>query len=88
MFRQQHPNTISQHIPTAYDGCGLGRDDPVWPRYVAEAAKWDADLINGWNKYVYAVALAISGSIQLLFDTGVWMCFYVRPRKSTSVFSK
>lgn len=51
MFRQQHPKTISQHIPTAYDGRGLGRDDPVWPCYVAEAAKWDAALVDGWNKY-------------------------------------
>ncbi|KAG8736994.1 hypothetical protein FRC12_017334, partial [Ceratobasidium sp. 428] len=50
MRRQEHPRSAARHIPTPYDGFGLGRDDPVWPHYVKEAEKWDLELIDGWNK--------------------------------------
>lgn len=32
------------------NGYGLGRDDPLWPRYVKEAEKWDDIKMNKWNK--------------------------------------
>ncbi|KAG8779028.1 hypothetical protein FRC12_024677, partial [Ceratobasidium sp. 428] len=53
MRRQEHPRSAARHIPTPYDGFGLGRDDPVWPHYVKEAEKWDLELIDGWNKFVH-----------------------------------
>ncbi|KAG8706999.1 hypothetical protein FRC09_002082 [Ceratobasidium sp. 395] len=52
MFRQQHPRSAARHIPTPYDGRGLGRDDPVWQCYVKEAKTWDNDLVDGWNQFV------------------------------------
>ncbi|KEP46387.1 putative transmembrane protein [Rhizoctonia solani 123E] len=46
---KKHPNTSNIH-PTSYDSPGLGRDDPVWPQYVREAAEWDAQLVERWHK--------------------------------------
>ncbi|CUA74244.1 NACHT, LRR and PYD domains-containing protein 9 [Rhizoctonia solani] len=57
MQRQHNANTTFRHIPTEYDSCGLGRDDPVWPRYVAEATKWDAQLVEGWHKGMDVILL-------------------------------
>ncbi|KAG9123966.1 hypothetical protein FRC07_013341 [Ceratobasidium sp. 392] len=62
MLRQQHPRSAARHIPTPYDGHGLGRDDPVWPCYVKEAEKWDSDLVDGWNKGMDVLLLFVSSA--------------------------
>ncbi|KAJ1304912.1 hypothetical protein OPQ81_006046 [Rhizoctonia solani] len=42
----------SKTPPKDYGGRAgsLGRDDPVWPCYVAESTKHDANLVDAWNK--------------------------------------
>ncbi|CAE6495246.1 unnamed protein product [Rhizoctonia solani] len=57
MKKQHDTNTAFRHVPTEYDSCGLGRDDPVWPRYVTEATKWDAQLVEGWHKGMDVILL-------------------------------
>ncbi|KAH7339952.1 hypothetical protein B0J17DRAFT_767615 [Rhizoctonia solani] len=36
----------------SYEGrtSALGRDDPVWPCYVTESTKHDANMVDAWNK--------------------------------------
>jgi hypothetical protein len=40
---------------SGYDDYGqeLGRDSRVWKTYVKEAYRWDADLVDGWNRCVF-----------------------------------
>ncbi|CAE6442281.1 unnamed protein product, partial [Rhizoctonia solani] len=57
MKKLHDTNTAFRHIPTEYDSCALGRDDPVWPRYINEATKWDAQLVEGWNKGMDVILL-------------------------------
>ncbi|KAG9121638.1 hypothetical protein FRC07_002335 [Ceratobasidium sp. 392] len=37
-----------------YDDYGkeLGKEARVWKTYVQEASRWDADLVDGWNRFV------------------------------------
>ncbi|KAG8779745.1 hypothetical protein FRC12_023873 [Ceratobasidium sp. 428] len=43
--------STEDHRP-GYDEYGeeLGKDARVWKTYVQEAARWDADLVDGWNR--------------------------------------
>ncbi|QRW25732.1 hypothetical protein RhiXN_10809 [Rhizoctonia solani] len=52
MKKLHDTDTTFRHIPTEYDSCGLGRDDPVWLRYITESNKWDAQLVEGWNNFL------------------------------------
>ncbi|KAH7339956.1 hypothetical protein B0J17DRAFT_657417 [Rhizoctonia solani] len=58
MSRQQNPNSLSDRL--ADDRRVLGRDDPVWPHYVKEAEKWDADLVERWNESMDVTLLFVS----------------------------
>lgn len=33
-------------------GAELGKDARFWKTYVKEADQWDAELVDGWNKWV------------------------------------
>ncbi|CAE6488068.1 unnamed protein product [Rhizoctonia solani] len=57
MKKLHDTDTTFRHIPTEYDSCGLGRDDPVWLRYITESNKWDAQLVEGWNKGMDVILL-------------------------------
>ncbi|CAE6509253.1 unnamed protein product [Rhizoctonia solani] len=37
----------------------LGRDDPLWPRYVQDAEKWDNDMMNNWNSRMDVLLLFV-----------------------------
>ncbi|KAG8707677.1 hypothetical protein FRC09_001669 [Ceratobasidium sp. 395] len=45
--------STEEHRP-GYDEYGeeLGKDARVWKTYVQEASRWDADLVDGWNRFV------------------------------------
>ncbi|KAJ1304932.1 hypothetical protein OPQ81_006065 [Rhizoctonia solani] len=57
MFRHKRANTLSHHITTASDGRALGRDDPLWERYVTEASKWDENWMKSWNESMESLLL-------------------------------
>ncbi|CAE6444241.1 unnamed protein product [Rhizoctonia solani] len=40
------PESHNQQYENSHD---LGRDDPLWPRYVQNAEKWDSETMNNWN---------------------------------------
>jgi hypothetical protein len=47
------PRTLPHNCDHDVDPTGghsLGRDDPLWPRYLKEAEKWDDIMMEKWNR--------------------------------------
>ncbi|KAG8686024.1 hypothetical protein FRC09_014395 [Ceratobasidium sp. 395] len=64
-----------------YDDYGqeLGKNARFWKTYVKEAYRWDADMVDGWNKSLDLILIFVSSTLNVQLSGNMTaMCFITR----------